>query len=260
MRPTWIIWVVVVSFFFIGIFFIAKPVPEVTFFGPFWIVSSLAMGAYYLNMNRRADLVGKLRSTGLRGSAQILEMTQTGSYVNDQPRVKLKLRIEAAGVAPFEDEKTWTVPLIALGNLSGGSLTVYLKPEDHHDYVIDWGGASPGPGPITVQSAQGGAVGLGASPQATQKVLDVLKEHGVDTMGGSVDLRDLPAARAAVLKTLEDHGIDAAHQAAVADPAIPIDAQGEPLERLAKLEQLRTAGLITAEEYDSYRKGILDDV
>jgi hypothetical protein len=63
-----------------------------------------------------------------------------------------------------------------------------------------------------------------------------------------------------VLKTLADQGIDAAHKVAVEDPAIPVEGQDEPLERLAKLEQLRIAGVITAEEYDSYRRGILDDV
>jgi hypothetical protein len=168
MRPTWVIWAVVAAFFVIGIFFIVSPVPEVPFFGPFWVGLSLVMAFWSYRMNRRAVLIDKMRSTGLRGSARILEMTQTGSYVNDQPRVKLKLRIDAPGVAPFEDEKTWTVPLVALGALSSGMLTVYLKPEDTHDYVIDWSGASPGERPMTIQSAPG-TVGLGISPEASKR-------------------------------------------------------------------------------------------
>ena len=55
------------------------------------------------------------------------------------PRVKLKLLIDAPGVPTFEDTRTETVSLLAIGRLTNGTpLSVYLKPETPHDYVIDW--------------------------------------------------------------------------------------------------------------------------
>ena len=90
-------------------------------------------------MNRRADAADAVVATGLRGTARILEATETGMYVNNYPRVKLKLLIEAAGVPTFEDTRTETVPLLAIGRLtSDRPLTVYLKPEEPNEYVIDW--------------------------------------------------------------------------------------------------------------------------
>ena len=89
-------------------------------------------------------------------------MTQTGMYVNNQPRVKLRLQIQAPGVAPFEDTSTHTVPLVALGRLTAGTpLAVYLSPDDPSEYTIDWFGTTHGTPamgmtPITVQNAQGG--------------------------------------------------------------------------------------------------------
>ena len=157
---------------------------------------------------------------------------------------------------PFEDERTMTVPMIGLGHLSGGTLTVYLQPDKPTEYVIDWS-AGAGAG-ITVQG-QGGAMGL-TDPGVQQAVMDALKAHGVDTSSGNVDLRQLPGAREAVLQALQQHGVDSAHQIAAAHPDVPIDAGESPTERIQKLDQLRSANLISDSEYDTYRKAILDDV
>jgi hypothetical protein len=89
-------------------------------------------------------------------------------------------------------------------------------------------------------------------------VLAALKQHGIDpTAGGTVDLRNGSAARDAVLNALKTHGIDVAHQVAVAAPSVPIQAGGAPVEAMAKLQQLRDSGLITPEDFEQYKKGVL---
>lgn len=108
-------------------------------------------------------------------------------------------------------------------------------------------------------AAASGTVDL-SNTNAGEAVLDALREHGVDPTTGAVDLRQIPAAREAVLRALREHGIDVAHATAANDPNVPISAGQEPMARLSKLEQLRAANLITAEEYDRYRKQILDGV
>jgi len=263
MRPArWGWWLL--GFFLIGGIALWVTKPE-TGIGPIWVATTIGVGIMFLVMHLRAERADRMKQTGTPGQAQILELTQTGMYVNDQPRVKLKLAIQAPGVAPFEDTKTHTVPLIALGRLSSGMpLAVYLSQEDPTDYVIDWFGAPGGAAsmnvPITVQTQQGGVMGVDQNAGAAQAVMKALSDHGINATGGTVDLTNLPAARAAVLNALQAHGIDAAHQIAAQDPNVPIEDRGEPMERLKKLDELRAANLVTAEEYETYRKRILEDV
>lgn len=137
MRPNSSGWVILAFFLVAGIgVWVAKPD---FLLGPGWVASAVLGALYFLFMNRRADAEDRLVSTGLRGTATILEATETGTYVNNYPRVKLKLLIDAPGVPSFEDTTTQTVPLIAIGRLtSGRPLTVYLKSEEPGEYVIDW--------------------------------------------------------------------------------------------------------------------------
>src|SRR5919199_2836800 len=116
---------------------------RVTPLGRFGVAVVIAI-VYFL-VNRRASAMQELTQTGLPGQAQILEMTQTGVYINENPQVKMKLRVEARGLAPYECEKKVTVPMIALGMLgSGRPLSVYVDPADHENIYIDWSGAPAG--------------------------------------------------------------------------------------------------------------------
>lgn len=266
MRPNRTGWLIL-AFFVIGGIALWITMPEM-WIGPIWVGASVLLGIAYVVMFLRAERADQMKQTGTQGQAQILELTQTGVYVNNQPRVTLRLAIQAPGIAPFEDTRTHTVPLVALGRLTAGTpLAVYLDPQKPRDYVIDWLGAPAGAaammgamGPITVQSSQGGALQVEGNPDMAAAVMKALSDHGIDASGGTIDLTQLPAARAAVLNALETHGIDLAHQIAAASPAIPIEDKGEPMERLKKLDELRATNLVTPEEYDAYRRRILEDV
>jgi hypothetical protein len=261
-RPNAIGWSLVLFFLIGGIAFWIT-IPDI-FIGQIWVVVALGLGALYLFMNRGASKMDELKRTGAPGTATIQGMTQTGVYVNEQPQVRLKLHIQASGMEPYEMEKTLTVPMIALGRLgSGQPLTVFVDRQDREKIAIDWfGGGGAGAAPFTVQSAGGAPVNVGdASTQ--QAVMQALHEHGVDPSSGEVDLRQMPEAREAVLKALKEHGVDAAHAAAAANPATTVSDQGntgEPLERLTKLMQLKSAQLITDEEFAEQRKRILGEV
>lgn len=98
------------------------------------------------------------------------------------------------------------------------------------------------------------------SSEAGQAIMAALKEHGIDPSSGTVDLRSLPGARAAVMKAMSEHGIDVAHMVAMASPAVPIQPNQEPVERMSKLKQLHDTGLISDEEYEANKKRILGDL
>jgi hypothetical protein len=265
MRASKVGWVLVGFFFLAGIGFWIT-MPEV-WIGQIWVGVALFLAIYYFGMGHKADQAESLMKTGVRGQAQILEMTQTGTYINNQPRVKLRLQVQAPGVAMFEDTRTITVPLIALGQLSTGvPLTVFMTPDKPRDYVIDWSGGGGAPAaqsafaggvPITVEDQSGGSHNLMSNTEAGMAVMRVLKEHGIDPSSGEVDLRNVASARAAVLQALKDHGIDVAHQVAAASPATSVQASGEPLAAMTKLKQLHDAGLITDKDFAENKDRIL---
>lgn len=110
-------------------------------------------------------------------------------------------------------------------------------------------------GPITINQERV------TDPAVQKSLMEALGEHGIMPKDGStLDLRDMPAARTAVLAALEKHGIDVAHSTAAADPTTPVSESGAPVDRMAKLSELRDANLITEQEFEDHRKRILDGI
>jgi hypothetical protein len=212
-----------IAFFFVGgiVFWIA--LPDI-FIGQIWVAVSLLLALIFGLIGLAGRRAARLKTEGIRGQATILGAEQTGVYVNEQPQVKLTLRVEASGIQPFEIDKSVIVPLIALGRLSSGTpLTVYIDRENRERFVIDWS--------------------AGMAPAATAT--------------------DRPPAAPAVQEALRAGGVDAAYQTAAADPQVPVAPQSkddEPLERLTKLMQLKGAQLITDAEFEEHKKRILEEL
>jgi hypothetical protein len=258
MRPNKFGWVIV-GFFLVGGIVFYLTIPQVMI-GQIWIVVALGLAGLYMYLEWRANRAGELRQRGTPGTATILDMTQTGMYINEMPQVRFKFRVEGRGMEPYEVNKTMTVPHIALGALTSGlPLQVFIDPKDRNNLFIDWF-RLPAAGTFMISNNQGPPINI-ANPEAQQAVLEALKKHGIDpATGGSLDLRQVPAARAAVLEALRNHGIDVAHSTAAADPTTPIEETGAPLDRMAKLNELRSANLITEQEFEEQRKRILEGI
>jgi len=255
MRPNLVGWFLV-AFFFIGGLIFALTIPEI-WIGQIWMGVAVLLGVVYSVMTSKANKAAKLAATGTRGEAHILDMTQTGTYINNQPRVKLRLRIEAPGVTPFEDEDTVTVPLIALGTLrAGGTLPVVLDRAEPHKYVIDWFGNAGGP-PITLSTEDGRSVNLANNPRATAEVVQILQKHGMQLTNG-LDLRDRPEVRAEVLAALQRSGVLESPDGAAA--GVPADRHEDPATRLATLHALLASGQITLTEFEQHKERILSDI
>ena len=252
-----------VLFFLIGGIAFTIAMPEI-FIGQIWIGVAILVGAVFFFIGARGKRAQRIRETGIPATAHILEMTQTGTYVNEQPQVKFKLRIEAPGMTPYEIDKRAVVPLIALGQLSSGQpLSVHINREDANEVEIDWSGGGAA-APMTVSSQSGEAVQV-TDPAARQAALDAMRQHGVNPSGGGVDLRSNPAARQAVLEALQKHGVDVAHETAAADPSTavqPTEGGGadRTLDRLQKLMELKNAQLISDEEFAQHKERILGSI
>jgi hypothetical protein len=275
----------IVAFFLIGgiAFWIALPWVGI---GQIWVVVAVIVGLVYIAVQRRAAKAESLRTTGAPGQAHILEMTQTGVYINENPQVKMRLRIEAQDIPPYEIEKRVTVPMIALGMLgSGRPLAVYVDRADHENVFIDWSHAGVpggGGGPVTAGSGMpftfsfpdGTTADLSQDAAAQQEVLDVLHASGMDPQQGTLDLRSNPRVREAVLDVLRRRGYgpkDEAAGGAAAAAGVPAagsaaDGSGRPdvdrpgVDRLMELQQMRDKGLISDEDFEETKERILKNL
>jgi hypothetical protein len=268
MRVNPIGWFLVALFLVGGIaFWVTLPWVGI---GQIWVAVALGLAALYLFLGRRAARAQRLRQDGIPGEATIVGITQTGTEVNRQPMFKLRLRVEAEGVAPFEADKRVVVPLVAVPLLTNGApLPVFLDRNDPQEFTIDWELAS---GPFTL-SHEGGAPIAISDPRARMAALRAMREHGV-VPGGNTNLRDNPAARAAVLRALREHGIDPERPGGVATATATAgagaaapgggfageDPEQEPLQRLQALMDLKAKQLITDEEFQRHRERILADL
>ena len=227
--------------------------------GPIWVVVALLVGGLFVFLGRRSAANERLKREGIPGTAQVLEVEQTGTYVNRQPQVKLRLRVEARGMAPYEVEKRVTVPMIAMGTLSSGRpLNVAVDPNDRDRIAIDWGGSGAAPAMLTPQGGQ--PIDLNANPAAREAAMQAMRDHGVNP-SGQVDLRSNPEAARRCWRRWQARDRRRPRPGG-GDPATPVasEPKGEPLDRMTKLMQLRAANLITDEELQEYRRRVLEDV
>ena len=238
-------------FFFIGGIVFWITIPDI-YIGQIWVGVSLLLALIFGLLYAKQRGERRVMAEGIQGTAQILGMTQTGVQVNEQPQVELHMRIEAAGIAPYELRKKFVVPLIALGQLSGGRLSVAIDREDHENVVIDWSRASA---PMRVSTQDGRSFDLGADAELQQQVFAILGKHGLAT-SGALDLRQHPDARAEVIALLESKGHDVPDAAPVPPPA---PAKADPAQRLEELRELKEKGLVSEAEYESKRIQIISE-
>jgi hypothetical protein len=153
---------------------------------------------------KKREKAQALFETGSRGVGEVVDVADTGMTINDNPRVKMRFRIEPLdGGAPFEAEKTTTVSRVEIPRV-GDRFPTWYDPADASSWAY-----------ATVNDDQGRA-----------------------------QIRQLFGAAA---ETMSGFGGGGAAAAPVADPA----------ERLRKLEELRTAGLINDEEFAAKKAELL---
>lgn len=77
--------------------------------------------------------IAELVATGKQGTAVVLELSDTGVTINDNPRVKLRLEIHIPNYQPYQAQKTVTLPLIYLPQVQTGStINILADPDQPH--------------------------------------------------------------------------------------------------------------------------------
>lgn len=106
-----------------------------------WITGSILglVGVILLAVGYRAAAKARLRTTGVPGTATIVGLTQTGTWVNNNPLVGLDLAISVQGNPPYAVSVREVVPQILIGRLTNGQpLPVKVDPNEPTRVLIEW--------------------------------------------------------------------------------------------------------------------------
>ena len=82
----------------------------------------------------------RIETSGLSGQAKVMRVSQTSTYINDNPVLMFDLEVEAPGMAPYRTTAKATVPMYMTQRVGpGASIPVKVDPSKPNDVVIDWG-------------------------------------------------------------------------------------------------------------------------
>ncbi|GLE57728.1 hypothetical protein NJBCHELONAE_30370 [Mycobacteroides chelonae] len=204
----------------------------------------------------RTDEARKLlEANGILALADVIAANETGMRVNDQPVIKLTLQVHGDGISPFRAETRTRVSVLQVPALSRGKLVVLVAPGTEQ-FQIDWQRTALLSGQVPAKftsSSQGREYDLTGQAGPLFEIMKVLKANGIGT-DGVVDIRSNPVVRQQVDAILRK--TEGAERASSADPG-PV---GSVSDRLAELDRLKLASLVSEAEYNTKRAEILGDL
>ena len=115
--------------------------------GVFAVGIGVLSGVLYLTGSALSAAAGP--SPTVPATIRIRSVRETGTYINERPRLEFELRVEpdaATEVAPYDVTKKATVPFTAMGSLrvGDGFRARVAGPEDPTSMEIDWDTPVPG--------------------------------------------------------------------------------------------------------------------
>jgi hypothetical protein len=137
--------------------------------GGIFAVVGAAVIVIGLLVGRGAAATDQILAAGIAGTASITGVTQTGMYLNDQPRIKMGLLVQLPGQAPYPAEHSEFVPLILLARVQPGAmLPVRVDSTDPQKIAIDWSGQPV----MSSAPAIPATSGVGPSPSGSGSTVD----------------------------------------------------------------------------------------
>lgn len=101
----------------------------------FFLVRAIVSGVRWLFGGRQRK--ARLERAGVDAHAQIIAIKDTGASVNDNPRVRITVRVSPPdGSEPFELSAKRLVPRVAIPRV-GDTVSVRYDPDDHGNCAID---------------------------------------------------------------------------------------------------------------------------
>ena len=213
----------------------------------------------------RADKHAALEQSGVLALAQIIGITETGTYINNQPLIKLNLRIAGPGFG-FDTQDRVIANVTRMGNFNARKVVVLVDPTTH-EYRIDWERSALVNGLMPAQftlAEDNKTYDLSGQADPLMEILQLLKANNIP-LNRMVDVRSNPALRQQiqdVVRRAVSQQPQATAPAAAPAGAGAAPAPGEPsiAERLQELETLRATGALTDDEYNAKRQQIISEI
>lgn len=109
-------------------------------------VTGVVLVVIGLVLVRRAAATDRISTQGIAGTAEIVGVSQTGVFVNNNPQVALDLQVQVIGRSPYRVTVKEVVPLVMLNRLQG-TVPVRVDPANPGKVVVQWALAATGGAP-----------------------------------------------------------------------------------------------------------------
>jgi hypothetical protein len=99
-----------------------------------WFVWTKVVGPIMKGQQQQARLL----STGYQAPARVLQVAQTGTYVNNQPQVSITLEVAPPGAHPYHAQLTTILSMLAIPRVQPGAMvTVRYDPTNPTQVAIE---------------------------------------------------------------------------------------------------------------------------
>jgi hypothetical protein len=217
---------------------------------------------------KSAATTQQLEANGVLALASVMGIAETGMRINEEPVVRLDLRIEGPGVNTFDVQDSVRASVTKMPMISARKLVVLVDPTTNQ-FQIDWQRSALVAGLVPAQfslAEDGRTYDLSGQAGPLMEIMQILKANHVP-MNGTIDMRSNPVVRQQVMAVVRRA---AAQQQPPAGKYPPPPAPGQPVyaaapassvsQRLQELETLRATGTITDAEYTAKRQQILGEL
>ena len=201
----------------------------------------------------------KLEEHGKRAPAVVVDIAEKGMSVttgsgqlvaNTEVMLKTKLRVEPEGEPAFEVEERFRYPQLSIPTV-GSRLTVIYDPSDHDRVMIDSSpeavatqlGSVPGLEGTDLQGLMATVQQAQSQTQDPQELARILQQQ----LGTGVNVQQQKASGMTVGAPPGGFGAPAAAP------------EEDPVDKLAKLAELREKGMLTEAEFESQKARILGE-
>jgi hypothetical protein len=228
---------------------------------------------------------------GRQAMATVRGVENTGTLVNGNPRVKLTLDVQPMGEAAFTVEKKTILPAESVP-VVGQQIPVRFLPEDHDRCEIDKAALEmsqaevvtpkgtvsaapppppppPPPKPPPTPNPAAEAVPGAPGDDVNSLIQQAMALGNVTVTGGTevIDARNVPGLRDQMAKTLGQYGITMPNVPspglgpglAAGPPSSGTEAD-DPVEKLAKLAELKKQGVLTDAEFQAAKSKLLGEL
>jgi hypothetical protein len=142
----------------------------------------------------------RLKREGVLVAARVAGIADTAWFVNGRQMIKVNLRLEVPGFAPFDAQETMAASPARMQILNGHTLVALVQPGTQ-EYEIDWEASAVVAGAVPAQftlDEDGKTYDLTGQVGPLMEILSTLHLNGI-ALSPTIDIRSDPAVRSQVM-------------------------------------------------------------